>query len=168
LASIIITASSTWLLSAEPERETEVHTTRPAIANGGAGFLFVQEVRMPIRGIRGATVVERDEPEAIHAATRALLEAIQAANPGLRPADLASAWFTATPDLCAAYPAAAARQLGWTQVPLMCVQEMAVPGSLARCIRVLLHWNTDLPQTAIQHVYLGAAESLRPDLSTKR
>lgn len=122
---------------------------------------------MTVRGIRGATVVERDEPGAIHSATRALLEAIQAANPSLQLADLASAWFTATPDLCTAYPAVAARQLGWIQVPLMCVQEMAVPGSLARCIRVLLHWNTDLPQAAIQHVYLGAAESLRPDLALK-
>ena len=122
---------------------------------------------MTIRGIRGATVVERDEPVAIHSATRALLEAILAANPSLQPADLASAWFSATPDLSAAYPAVAARQLGWTQVPLMCVQEMDVPGSLARCIRVLLHWNTDLPQAAIQHVYLGAAEALRPDLVIK-
>ncbi len=121
---------------------------------------------MPVRGIRGAVVAERDGPEAIWSATRCLLEAILAANPGLRPADLASAWFTATPDLSAAYPAAAARQLGWTQVPLMCVQEMAVPGSLARCIRVLLHWNTDLPQSAVQHVYLRAAISLRPDLSS--
>ena len=123
---------------------------------------------MPVRGIRGAVVAERDEPEAIWSATRSLLQAILDANPGLRPADLASAWFTATPDLSAAYPAAAARQMGWTQVPLMCVQEMAVTSSLARCIRVLLHWNTDLPQEQIAHVYLGAAQSLRPDLAQTR
>jgi chorismate mutase len=119
---------------------------------------------MAVRGIRGATVAERDEKEAIWSATRSLLEAILAANPGLQPEDIASAWFTATPDLSAAYPAAAARQMGWTQVPLMCVQEMSVSGSLPRCIRVLLHWNTELPQTSIVHVYQGAAQSLRPDL----
>ena len=119
---------------------------------------------MPVRGIRGATVAERDEKEAIWSATRSLLEAILAANPDLAPEDIASAWFTATPDLSAAYPAAAARQMGWTQVPLMCVQEMPVAGSLPRCIRVLLHWNTDLPQAAIHHVYLHAAAILRPDL----
>jgi chorismate mutase len=120
---------------------------------------------MAVRGIRGAAVAERDEKEAIWSATRSLLEAILAANPSLRPDDLASAWFTVTLDLSAAYPAVAARQLGWTQVPLMCVQEMAVPGSLAHCIRVLLHWNTDLPQESIAHVYLGAAQTLRPDLA---
>jgi chorismate mutase len=120
---------------------------------------------MAVRGIRGAAVAERDEKEAIWSATRSLLEAMLAANPSLRPDDLASAWFTVTPDLSAVYPAVAARQLGWTHVPLMCVQEMAVPGSLTRCIRVLLHWNTDLPQESITHVYLGAAQTLRPDLA---
>ncbi len=81
-----------------------------------------------------------------------------------RPQDLASALFTVTEDLSAAYPAAAARELGWTDVPLICAREIPVPGGLPRCIRVLLHWNTDLPQSAIRHVYLGAAAALRPDL----
>ena len=121
---------------------------------------------MPIRGIRGATVTDIDQSEAIIEATRELLEAIFTANPTLKTADLASALFTVTEDLVSAYPARAARELGWGEVPLMCSREIPVPGSLPRCIRVLLHWNTDLPQHAIQHVYLGAAASLRPDLST--
>jgi len=122
---------------------------------------------MSVRGIRGATVVECDEPTAIWVATRELLMEIQTANPSLNTVDLASIWFSATPDLKSAYPAAAARQMGWTDVPLMCVQEMAVPDSLARCIRVLLHWNTELPQEAVRHVFLGEAATLRPDLVKK-
>jgi chorismate mutase len=122
---------------------------------------------MSVRGIRGATVVECDEPTAIWVATRELLVAIQSANPSLNTVDLASIWFSATPDLKSAYPAAAARQMGWTDVPLMCVQEMDVPDSLARCIRVLVHWNTELPQEAVRHVFLGEAATLRPDLIQK-
>jgi len=120
---------------------------------------------MTVRGIRGAVVVEVDEPDAIQAATRQLLEAVVTANPTLRPADLASAWFTVTQDLVSVHPAMAARQLGWTQVPLMCSLEIPVPGSLARCVRVLLHWNTELAQQDVQHVYLGPAAVLRPDLA---
>lgn len=122
---------------------------------------------MSVRGIRGATVVECDEPTAIWVATRELLTAILAANPSLNTVDLASVWFTATPDLKSAYPAAAARQMGWTDVPLMCVQELDVPGSLARCIQVLLHWNTEQPQEFVRHVFLGEAATLRPDLVRK-
>jgi chorismate mutase len=119
---------------------------------------------MTIRGIRGATVAEADEEEAILAATQDLLLAIQEANPGLYPEDIASAFFTVTPDLNAAFPALGARRLGWQLVPMLCNQEITVPDGLPRCIRVLIHWNTDLPQIAIQHVYLGAAVRLRPDL----
>ncbi len=119
---------------------------------------------MPVRGIRGATVVEHDDIEEVLAATRELLSALLKANPSLNPSDLASAFFTVTGDLCSAYPARAARQLGWDDVPLMCTLEIPVPGGLPRCIRVLLHWNTNLPQAAVRHVYLGAAASLRPDL----
>jgi len=119
---------------------------------------------MPVRGIRGATVAEANLPETIHKATQDLLLAILSANPGLQPTDIASVFFTVTDDLNAAYPARSARDLGWDQVPLMCAQEIPVPGSLPRCIRVLLHWNTDLPASAIRHVYLGAAAALRPDL----
>jgi chorismate mutase len=120
---------------------------------------------MPVRGIRGATSVDQDQPDEILAATRELLGAIQQANPTLQTDDLASAIFTLSEDLCSVYPAQAARQLGWVQVPLLCAREIPVPQALPRCIRVLLQWNTDLPQSAIKHVYLRAAASLRPDLA---
>jgi chorismate mutase len=119
---------------------------------------------MPVRGIRGATTAEADQPESILTATRELLSSILEANPTLQISDLASVIFTVTEDLCSVYPAQAARQLGWTNVPMMCMQEIPVPGGLSHCIRVLLHWNTDLTQESIQHLYLGAASRLRPDL----
>jgi chorismate mutase len=119
---------------------------------------------MPLRGIRGATTVSSDQEEEILAATQELLVAIRQANPTLQPEDLASILFTVTPDLTAAYPAKAARQLGWTEVPLLDSQEIPVPGGLPHCIRVLLHWNTGLGQKDIRHVYLGEAVRLRPDL----
>ncbi len=120
---------------------------------------------MPVRGIRGANTASADQSEAILVATRELLEAILAQNPGLVPEEITSVLFTVTDDLSAAYPAKAARQIGWVQTPLMCAREIAVPGALPRCIRVLLHWNTPLPQSAIRHVYLGEATQLRPDLT---
>ncbi len=102
--------------------------------------------------------------EAILEATRELLQAIVAANSIDEP-DIASVILTATPDLDAVYPAMAARQLGWTRTALMCVQEMAVPGSLPRCVRVLIHWNTDRSLDDLRHIYLREAHSLRPDLA---
>jgi len=120
---------------------------------------------MVVRGIRGAVTVENDQPEAVLAATRRLLQAIQQANPGFEPAEAASMVFTVTPDLTSAFPAEAARQLGWIEVPMMCAQEIPVPDALPRCIRVLIHWNCDLPQSAVRHVYLGEAARLRPDLA---
>lgn len=122
---------------------------------------------MPLRGVRGATVVNQDDASEILEATRELICAIMDANPTLRPADLASALFTVTDDLSAVHPAKAARLLGWSEVPLMCAREIPVPGSLPHCIRVLVHWNTDLLQSEIHHVYLRQAVSLRPDLSEK-
>ena len=119
---------------------------------------------MGIRGIRGATTTDLDQPEAILQATYELLEAILEANPALRPEDIASAVFTITQDLTSAYPAKAARQMGWGLVPLLCAQEIPVPDGLPRCIRVLIHWNTELPAQAVSHVYLRRAASLRPDL----
>jgi chorismate mutase len=106
---------------------------------------------------------EANTAEAILSATRELLERIVAEN-GVAVADVACVWFTATADLDAVYPARAARELGWTLTPLMCAQEMAVVGSLPRCIRVLVLWNTPRSQEQIRHVYLGAAQTLRPDL----
>lgn len=122
---------------------------------------------MPVRGVRGATVAQEDEPGAILAATRELLTGILQANPALQPADLASVLFTVTDDLHSAYPARAARELGWVDVPLICSCEISVPGGLERCIRVLLHWNTDLSQAEIRHVYQSKAASLRPDLGSR-
>lgn len=119
---------------------------------------------MPCRGVRGATTVETDSADQILAATRELLLHLVAIN-GIEVEDLASALFTVTPDLTAAFPAQAARQLGWQQVALLDAQEIPVPGSVPRCIRVLLHWNTDKTQAAIRHVYLHGAAALRPDLS---
>lgn len=119
---------------------------------------------MICRGIRGATCVHANQAEAILTATRELLAHIVAAN-GVSVGDVASVIFTATPDLDAAYPARAAREMGWTQVPLLCVQEMAVQDSLPRCIRVLMHWNTDRRRDQIQHIYLRGTRALRPDLA---
>jgi chorismate mutase len=119
---------------------------------------------MPIRGIRGATTVATDEPDLILHATRELLEAILAGNEDMRPEDIASAVFTVTEDLAATFPAQAARQMGWGLVPMMCAREIPVPGSLPRVIRVLVHWNTELPQHRITHIYLREAARLRPDL----
>ena len=120
---------------------------------------------MPVRGIRGATTVELNRRETILDATRALLQEMVSANQ-VATDDLASAYFTVTGDLDAAFPAEAARQLGWQHVPLLNGCEIPVPGSLRRCIRVLLWWNTDLPANSVQHIYQGEAVSLRPDLTS--
>jgi chorismate mutase len=122
---------------------------------------------MPCRGIRGATTVEADTADAILKATRRLLARLVEANT-VDVADIASAIFTVTPDLTAAFPAQAARELGWQHVALLDAQEIPVPGSLPRCVRVLVHWNTVTPQQEIRHVYLGRAASLRPDLQESR
>ncbi|MFU8772551.1 MAG: chorismate mutase [Anaerolineales bacterium] len=118
---------------------------------------------MTIRGVRGAAVAGDDCPESILGATRDLLISIREKNPSLKIEDIASILFTLSEDLQSAYPAEAARALGWLDVPMICAREIPVPGSLPRCIRVLLHWNTDLPQQEIHHVYHGEAALLRPD-----
>ncbi len=119
---------------------------------------------MRCQGIRGATSADENTTQAILEATAELLRLLVEAN-GLRPEDVGSAVFTATPDLNAAFPARAAREMGWSAVPLFCAQEIAVPADVPRCIRVLLHWNTEKPQGEIKHVYLRGARALRPDLS---
>jgi chorismate mutase len=119
---------------------------------------------MPCRGIRGATTVEADTADAILDATRELLARIVEIN-GLDVRDVASALFTLTPDLAAAFPARAAREMGWHQVALLDAREIPVPGSLPRCLRVLIHWNTDRSQDQICHVYLHGATALRPDVA---
>ncbi len=119
---------------------------------------------MAVRGIRGATTVDSNSAEAILHATRELLAAIVAAN-NVNPEDVASALFTVTPDLDAAFPARAAREFGWNHVPLLDAAEIEVGGALPRTIRVLIHWNTERPIYDIRHVYLRDAVGLRPDLS---
>ena len=121
---------------------------------------------MYCRGIRGATTVERNEQEAMLDATTELLQQIVQRNE-LRTEDIASALFTVTDDLDAVFPALAARTLGWRDIPLMCAREIPVPGSLGRCIRVLLHVNTLRSAAEIQHVYLREAVSLRPEFGAE-
>ena len=119
---------------------------------------------MNCRGVRGATSADDNSAEAILDATRQLL-ALMIRRNGIEPSDVASAIFTTTTDLNAQFPALAARQLGWIDVPLICTNEIDVPGSLRMCIRILIHWNTDKPQNEIKHIYVKDAEKLRPDLS---
>jgi chorismate mutase len=116
------------------------------------------------RGIRGATTVEANTAEDILEGTRALLLALIRLN-DLRPEDVASVVFTTTPDLTATFPALAARDtgIGWTEVPLLCAHEMAVPGALDKAVRILLHVNTVRAADEINHVYLRGAGQLRPD-----
>jgi len=119
-----------------------------------------------LRGIRGATTVAADEPEAILSATRELLEAMLERN-GIDDFEpIAAIFFTTTPDLTATFPAEAARALGMTMVPLLCNQEIPVPGRLPLVVRVMLQLNTTKSQDEIQHVYLGGAAALRPDLTS--
>ena len=119
---------------------------------------------MRCRGLRGATTAADNSAEAILAATRELLERLVARN-ALDVADIASAFFTVTDDLDAAYPALAARELGWNEVALLCAREIPVPGGVARCIRVLLHINTSKGQGDLRHIYLHEAAALRPDIA---
>ena len=116
-----------------------------------------------IRGVRGATTVKDNSPEAILTAAVELLEAMFERN-GICEAEVASILFTTTPELTAAYPAKAARLLGWTRTALMGFVEADVEGGLPMCIRVLVHWNTDKPIGEIRHVFLRGAVALRPDI----
>ncbi|HJU68888.1 MAG TPA: chorismate mutase [Gemmatimonadaceae bacterium] len=112
--------------------------------------------------IRGATTAEQDEAAAVRSATAELLRRIVALN-DLRPEDILSALFTVTPDLRSAFPAHAARELGWTDVAMLCTMEIPVPGAITRCVRVLLHVETTTPREHLRHVYLRGARSLRPE-----
>ena len=116
------------------------------------------------RGVRGATTVTENSRDAILNATRQMLALLIRRNQ-IKSDEIASAIFTVTKDLSAEFPALAARQLGWIEVPLLCGYEIEVPGSLSLCVRVLVHWNTDRPQNEIQHIYIHDAVRLRPDLS---
>lgn len=118
---------------------------------------------MTCRGVRGATTVEANTREEILTGARQLL-ALMIRRNGIDPEDVASAVFSTTCDLNAEFPALAARQLGWLDVPLMCMHEIDVPGALQKCIRILINWNTDKPQDEIVHMYIKDAVRLRPDL----
>lgn len=119
---------------------------------------------MPLmcRGVRGATTVENNTAAEILHATEELLRQMVDAN-GIEPEDVASVFFTTTPDLNAEYPALAARKLGWTDSALLCGHEMNVPHGLPKCIRILCHWNTTKSAAEIRHIYIKGAAHLRPD-----
>jgi chorismate mutase len=119
---------------------------------------------MPVRGIRGAVRVASNSRDEIFARTQELLRAMVSAN-RVEADDVAAACFTMTPDLNADFPAYAARDMGWTSVPLMCASEVAVPGAMDRVVRILLLVNTNLAARAVRHQYLGETACLRPDLA---
>jgi len=114
------------------------------------------------RGIRGATTVDSNTKEAILAATSELLQKMMKDN-GVVKEQIACVFFTTTTDLNAAFPAQAARRLGWSEVALLCGHEMNVPGSLAKCLRILMMVNTNKKLQDIVHVYIKGTESLRSD-----
>jgi chorismate mutase len=116
-----------------------------------------------LRALRGATTAAADEGRAIVDATERLLAEMIGRN-GIATGDLVSMIFTTTADLSAEFPAAAARALGLSSVPLLCAREIDVPGSVPRCIRVLMHLYTTRPAETLRHVYLEGAEQLRTDL----
>jgi chorismate mutase len=124
-----------------------------------------KERRMVVRGVRGATTVNSDNADEILEATRELLSMLVRVN-GIEVEDIASIYLTTTQDLTTTFPAFAARQLGWFDLALLCGHEMSVAGSLDKCIRVLIHWNTTKTQSEIGHVYLREAKALRPDHDT--
>lgn len=119
---------------------------------------------MKVRGIRGAITVGGDEAAEIVSATKRLLSEMIVRN-GIELDDIASVLFSLTPDLRAAFPALGAREMGWVHVPMLHFTEIAVPGSLEQCIRVLMHVNTARSLEDIEHVYLDGAAVLRPDLA---
>ncbi|WP_150271071.1 chorismate mutase [Paenibacillus tepidiphilus] len=120
---------------------------------------------MVTRGIRGATTVVNNEEQEILRETVVLLRELVQRNE-LAAEDICSVWITLTTDLDAAFPARAIREIeGWELVPLMCAIEVPVKGSLPRCIRLMIHVNTEKSQKEIRHVYLNEAQKLRPDLT---
>ncbi len=115
---------------------------------------------MVVRGIRGATTVDENDPEKIYTATGELLQKLVEANK-IETRLIAAVLFSSTPDLDSAFPARAAREMGWLKVPLFCHVEIDVPDALPRCIRVLMLVNTSVEQEEIEHIYLKGTEKLR-------
>ena len=118
---------------------------------------------MSVRAVRGAIQVDEDERSQVLDATTELIRAVLERN-GLTSEDLISVVFTATPDLTSEFPAYAARQLGFVDVPLMCATEISVAGAMPRVVRLLAHVETDLARADVHHVYLRGAAALRRDL----
>lgn len=118
---------------------------------------------MAVRAVRGAIQIGADEPEAIYRGVQEMLAAVLERN-DLSADDVISIFFTATPDLTSCFPAAGAREVGFTDVPLLCASEIAVPGSLPRTVRLLAHVETPKPRVEVRHAFLGAAAALRDDL----
>ncbi|MCX4783809.1 chorismate mutase [Streptomyces sp. NBC_01264] len=120
---------------------------------------------MSVRALRGAIQLEVDERGHLLDGVRTLFQEMLAAN-GLDQEELVSLFFTATPDLVSEFPAVAARELGVTDVPMMCAQELDIAGALPRVVRILAYAETELSKREIKHVYLGGAAALRRDLAT--
>ena len=130
-------------------------------------FFFLGESHhMPVRGLRGAITVGENSAEEILSASRELLVELIRVNDLTDFTEIVSAVFTTTPDLTATFPAEAARSLGMHHVPLLCASEIAVPHGMPRCLRVLLHVNTEKTQLQMVHVYLRDAKKLRPDMTS--
>jgi chorismate mutase len=130
--------------------------------------LLTQLLRVPtVRALRGATTVTHDDPVAIRDAVIELLDALRMSN-DLADAEVISAIFTMTSDLCSAFPAETAREVGWSRVPLLCTSEVPVPGGMPRCLRVLVHAERDWGDRPPRHIYLRGAGALRPDLAMDR
>lgn len=116
-----------------------------------------------LRALRGATTVDDDTPEQVESRVVALLEEMFERN-GLAPDQLVSILFTATGDVCSAFPATAARSIGLGDVPMLCARELDIAGATPRCIRVLVHLDSDVSRQELRHVYLEGASMLRDDL----
>jgi chorismate mutase len=127
---------------------------------GGAGTIAA----MAVRALRGATTLDDDTPEQMSTRMKDLLTALFERN-GLDNEDVISVFLTATPDITSEFPAKAARAWGLDDVPLLGAQELAVTGAMPRCVRVLMHIETDRPRHALKHVFLEGAVELRPDLA---
>ena len=123
---------------------------------------------MMMRGIRGATTVNQNHAEVIVKETKIMIEEMAKVNQ-IEPEDIASVLISVTPDINATFPAKALRLIdGWKYVPVMCMPEINVPGSLSKCIRVMMTVNTTKSQRAVEHIYLNEAVKLRPDLMEEK
>ncbi|MBM7647989.1 chorismate mutase [Bacillus ectoiniformans] len=121
-----------------------------------------------IRGVRGAATVDENNHDMLVDAAEQLLKEMISLNK-IEAEDVCSIFISVTEDLDAAFPAKAIRKIeGWSYVPVICMKEIPVPGSLEKCVRIMMHVNTEVPQKDIQHVYQGKAVSLRPDLQKQQ